>query len=85
MNTKWLDNFKIAIIEKDFESLESLLDSMPEIKKIEELKSTVALINEAKRLIAQEQKSLQSNMTKIKKSRHFLSSYVEETKFSETI
>jgi len=85
LSTKWLEKFKVAIIEKDFEKLEILLDEMPEIKKIEELKNTVALINEAKKLISEEQKLLRDSMAKVKKSKHFLTNYVEEVKFSESV
>jgi hypothetical protein len=77
---KWLEDFKISIIEKDFEKIERLLNEMPEIKSINDLKTSVALINEAKKLLAQEQNILRENMTKIQKSKKFLtqSSYKEE-------
>ncbi len=72
MQLKWLDDFKAAIIEKDFERIEQLLSQMPDFKSINELKTGVALINEAKKLLIAEQKVLRENMEKIKKSREFL-------------
>ncbi len=85
MSTKWLEKFKIAIIEKDFERLETLLDEMPEIKDINQLRSAVSLINESKKLIAKEQKVLKENMSKIQKGKKFLNTYHQETTFSESV
>lgn len=84
MQSKWLEDFKIAIIEKDFARIEALLAQMPEIKSINDLKTSVALINEAKKLLAQEQTQLREKMQKIQKSKQFLNHYVEERNFSET-
>ena len=74
MQQKWLEAFKIAIIEKNFEKIETLLEEMPEIKSIGDLKTSVALINEAKKLLAQEQTQLKEKMGKIQKSKQFLAS-----------
>lgn len=84
MQSKWLEDFKISIIEKDFARIEALLAQMPEIKSINDLKTSVALINEAKKLLAQEQTQLREKMQKIQKSKQFLNHYVEERNFSET-
>lgn len=84
MQSKWLEAFKIAIIEKDFVRIEALLAQMPEIKSINDLKTSVALINEAKTLLAQEQTQLREKMQKIQKSKQFLNQYVEEGSFSQT-
>ncbi len=85
MSTKWLEKFKIAIIEKDFEKLEQLLEQMPEIKDINQLRSAVSLINESKKLIAKEQRVLKQNMAKIQKSKNFVNTYTEESSFSESV
>jgi len=85
LSTKWLEEFKIAIIKRDFERLEILLDEMPEIKDINQLRSAVSLINESKKLIAKEQKVLKENMEKIQKGKKFLNTYHEEATFSESI
>jgi hypothetical protein len=84
LQQKWLEDFKIAIIEKNFEQIETLLAQMPEIKSINDLKSSVALINEAKKLLAQEQKILRENMDKIQKSKKFLSNHHKEERFSKS-
>lgn len=84
MHLKWLEDFKISIIEKDFEKIQTLLDEMPEIKSIDDLRTSVALINEAKKLLAQEQQILRENMAKVQKSKKFLSTYHEEEKFSQS-
>ncbi len=84
MHTKWLENFKIAIIEQNFPKLEELLESMPEIKSINDLKTTVALINEAKKLLANEQKILKENMAKINKSKKFFDNLTNESSFSKS-
>ncbi|RUM63544.1 MAG: hypothetical protein DSZ05_08580 [Sulfurospirillum sp.] len=84
MQQKWLEKFKISIIEKDFSEIERLLDEMPEIKSINDLRTSVALINEAKKLLAQEQNLLRENMAKIQKSKQFLSQTHEEERFSQS-
>jgi len=84
LQLKWLDDFKIAIIEKNFEKIEKLLDEMPEIKSINDLKTSVALINEAKRLLAKEQQILREDMEKVQKSKKFFSSYHQEERFSKS-
>ena len=84
MQKKWLEKFKISIIEKDFAKIERLLEEMPEIKSINDLRTSVALINEAKKLLAHEQSVLRENMAKIQKSREFLSQNREEEHFSES-
>jgi len=84
LQQKWLEKFKISIIEKDFSEIERLLDEMPEIKSINDLRTSVALINEAKKLLAQEQNLLRENMAKIQKSKQFLSQTHEEERFSQS-
>ncbi len=84
MHTKWLENFKIAIIEQNFTKLEELLEDMPDIKSINDLKTAVALINEAKKLIAFEQKILKENMAKVNKSKKFFDNLPQENSFSES-
>jgi regulator of replication initiation timing len=79
LQQKWLEDFKIAIIEKNFEKIENLLEEMPEIKSIGDLKTSVALINEAKKLLASEQSRLKENMAKIQKSKKFLQTREEHT------
>ena len=83
MQKKWLETFKVSIIEKDFAKIERLLEEMPEIKSINDLRTSVALINEAKKLLAHEQSILRENMAKIQKSRQFLSQNAEEARLSE--
>ena len=83
MQLKWLEDFKISIIEKDFSRIERLLEEMPEIKSINELRTSVALINEAKKLLAQEQRVLREKMVKIQKSKQFLAHTAEEESFNE--
>ncbi len=84
MQLKWLDDFKIAIIEKNFDKIGTLLEEMPEIKSINDLKTSVALINEAKKLLAKEQQTLRENMEKVQKSKKFLATYHEEERFSKS-
>ncbi len=71
MNTKWLELFKIAIIEEDIKKLETLLKEIPEFKKIDDLKSAYRLINEAKDRFEIERKSTKSKLDKIDKAREF--------------
>ncbi|WP_300367364.1 hypothetical protein [Hydrogenimonas sp.] len=70
----WLDDFKIALIEEDEERLSSLITSMPNFETIDEMKSAMHLIDQAKTLFEKKKESLAKQMKEIEASKKFLTS-----------
>jgi hypothetical protein len=78
----WLNNFKIAVIEKNIDSIKSLLEEMPEFKDLNSMKEASYLIKEAAAFL-QEKKSLMSvEMQQIRKNMDFLNSTNSNSKSS---
>jgi len=69
---KWLDEFKIALIEENDTKLSSLLSSIPSFNTIEELKVAMALIDQARKIYISKKESLAKQMQKLEASRKFL-------------
>ena len=73
MSTQWLDNIQIAMIEKEFETLVSLCENLPEFQNVQELEEASRLIHESITLLRKEQKACHESMMKIRKNSAFLS------------
>ncbi len=69
---KWLEDLKLAIINKDIDLINSLIEDMPEFEKLEEMQQASALIKEGIDLIKKEMDLLVISMDKMKKSKKFL-------------
>ena len=70
----WLTKLKIAIVEKNTDSLESLLDDIPELTEKEEVDQAIYLLREATELLYRLQDETKISMGKIKKNIAFLRS-----------
>jgi hypothetical protein len=68
---KWLESFKIAIIEEDITSIDSHLKEIPEFKKIEHMREAYALIEEAKSRFEKEQTLMKDKMNKMQHAKKF--------------
>jgi hypothetical protein len=73
----WLKEFKIAIIEKDTQKLEKLMDDLPSLNSQEELQEAIALLKEATDLVQGLKDSTAESMAQIKKNINFLKSTQE--------
>jgi hypothetical protein len=73
----WLKQFKIAIIEKDVQKLEKLMDEVPTLESQEELQEAIALLKEATDLVQGLKDSTAESMAQIKKNINFLKSTQE--------
>ena len=73
MNQQWLNQFKISIIEEDFDKIDKLIMDIPSFETKDELKNSSALIQEAIKTIKNEQIKMRTQMNKIKTNRKFLS------------
>lgn len=70
----WLNNLKIAIIEKDTDAMSRLLDDIPELNDKQELQEAIYLSREALELLHTLKDEAALNMSKIKKNISFLKS-----------
>ncbi|ASM38599.1 MAG: hypothetical protein SPI03_05775 [Campylobacter sputorum] len=72
----WLDNFKIAIANKDSEKILLLIDSMPSnFKTVDDMLSALSLTKEALNLINFEKDSLANDIKKLKSVRKYADYY----------
>jgi hypothetical protein len=69
---KWLDSFKKALIENDYESMEKLLVDIPKFKDPKEQKEVLNLIVEAKKVVKVEKDKTLSQIQKIIQTKNFL-------------
>ncbi|SFP12979.1 hypothetical protein [Hydrogenimonas thermophila] len=77
---KWLDEFKIALIEENDTKISSLLSSIPSFNTIEENQEAMALIDQARKTYILKKNRLAKQMQQLEKSRKFLLSSENKTK-----
>ena len=70
----WLTKLKIAIIEKDTDALDKLLDQSPEFKSKKEMIEASYLLKEALEIVSALKDETSLILKKIKKNRDFLDS-----------
>lgn len=70
----WLNSLKIAIIEKNTDAMDKLLDDIPEFSDKQELQEAIYLSREALELLHTLKDEASLNMSKIQKNISFLKS-----------
>lgn len=70
----WLNQLKIAIVQKDMELLDSLLGDIPQLQDEKEIESALYLLQEAAALMQSLKDETTSSMRQIKKNLDFLNS-----------
>ena len=75
----WLTNLKIAIVEKNTDRLNELMDEIPQLEKKEEIDQAIYLIKEATELVQSFQNETSSSMKQMKKNINFLKSTEHRT------
>ncbi|HFB54173.1 MAG TPA: hypothetical protein ENJ67_05505 [Sulfurimonas autotrophica] len=70
----WLNQLKIAIVQKDMELLDSLLGDIPQLQDEKEIESALCLLQEAAALMQSLKDETTSSMKQIKKNLDFLNS-----------
>lgn len=68
----WLNDFKKALILQDLNTLEILIDQMPQMDSLSEMEEAAYLLHHAKTLLEAEQKSTLHSIQQLKKSMDFL-------------
>ncbi|MFW5614744.1 MAG: hypothetical protein ACOCM3_08830 [Campylobacter hyointestinalis] len=67
----WIDEFKIALVNEDLDKIDYLTNNYPNEMSLDEMRSTLALINEATKMFKEKQKKLDIEFQKIKKARQY--------------
>lgn len=68
----WMNNLKIAVIEKDIERIGALIQNVPSFSDIDEAKEALILIQESIILVDTEKNKMMEIMKKIKQTKVFL-------------
>ena len=68
----WLNELKIAIIEKNTDNINKLMDELPELESQKEINSAITLLAEATALVKGLQNETKSSMIQMKKNIDFL-------------
>jgi hypothetical protein len=75
----WINDLQIAIVEKDTDKLDELLETLPEFKNKEEIEKAAYLLKEALSLLYTLRDETSESMKQIKKNLDFLNSTHGET------
>ena len=70
----WTNSLKIAIIEKDIQSISRLTKTLPQFTELDKAKEALSLVSTAIELVDTEKQKILETMQKIKKTKEFLSS-----------
>lgn len=70
----WLNQLKIAIVEKNIDKLNKLIDDIPELKDKEDLDSAICLLKEATDFLTSLKDKTEFSMTQIQNNTKFLKS-----------
>lgn len=72
----WLNQLKIAVVQKNMELLSSLLDAIPTLENIQDIETALYLLQEATTFTQELKDETATSMTQIKKNLDFLNSTV---------
>lgn len=70
----WLNRLKIAVIEKDVDALDKLLNDLPKLRDKRELEEAIYLLREATNVISSLKSETAASLEMIKKNLDFLNS-----------
>lgn len=68
----WLNELKIAVVEKNIDKINKLMDNLPPLEKKEEIEQAIYLLKEATNLLQGLQDDTQVSMIQMKKNITFL-------------
>jgi len=68
----WVNNLKIAIVQKDVEKIDALLDDVPSLSDEKEIEEVVYLLREASLLVHTLKDEIAVSMEKIQKNIKFI-------------
>jgi hypothetical protein len=70
----WLNQLKIAVIEKDMEQLDALLEEIPTLHEPKEIEEALFLLKEAAKIFETLKQETAESMQQMKKNINFLNS-----------
>jgi len=76
----WLDEFKIALVAKDIQKLETLLENIPTLQSQEEIQQALFLLQQATQLIEQLKTKTKKEMDLLQKNRSFFTTSIPDQK-----
>ena len=74
----WLTSLQVAIVEKNTDNLDELLDNMPKFEDVRDMQTASYLLREAAELLYTLQDETKKTMNKMKKNLKFLESTQEK-------
>ena len=75
----WLNHLKIAIVEKNTDRLNELMDEIPQLERKEDINQAIYLLKEATELVLTLQDETSASMKQMKKNIDFLKSTEHKT------
>ncbi len=72
LNQAWIDNLKIAIINKNIDHIIKYSKKIPDFNTIDESQTALALIARAKEIVIDEQNKIGLEMIQIKQTKKYL-------------
>jgi len=77
--SSWLNNLKVAVVQKDTVLLTKLFEDIPQLSDPKEIQTALYLTEEAKKIITTLKDETQTSMIKMKKNIEFLSATAPQT------
>ena len=77
----WTTKLKIAIVEKNIDAIDTLLDNLPQLEDKKEIEEALYLLHEAENIVTNLKNSTQDTMIQMKKNLIFLHSTEPQKKF----
>ena len=74
----WLKQLTIAIVEKNIDNINKLMDNLPQLSDKDELDQAIALLKEAENLVQGLKNETESSMIQMKKNIIFLEATQEK-------
>ena len=76
----WLNQLKVAVVQRDTELLSSLLDDIPALEDAQDIETAIYLLQEATTIMHQLKDETAVSMKQIKKNIDYLNSSVADQK-----
>lgn len=70
----WLNKLKIAIIEKNIDNLDKLMDEIPQLESTQEIQEAIYLLKQATEIVSSLRNETAHSMKQIQKNLKFLRS-----------
>jgi len=81
---QWINNLKIAIIEKDENKIEEIISTLPAFNSTQQMNEAAYMMKEAHEFLIKQKDILASKLLKIKKQKEYLNSAISKTTSFDT-